>query len=156
MEAGTNGLIHYPVSFRIKDTFICLQILTYQVHIFMKFSAGNNSNSIISNQPSHYNHLQHQGSGYQSQQWPSWTGYHTPSSNTSDVTVWFIIIFLTTSDHSSSFRHYFSILSFFSASLPDCSHYLECTGGEQSEFVSSTRYFAGYSKKSFSTYFSVS
>uniref|UniRef100_A0A0R3S0L8 TPR_REGION domain-containing protein n=1 Tax=Elaeophora elaphi TaxID=1147741 RepID=A0A0R3S0L8_9BILA len=49
-------------------------------------SSGNNSNSIISNQPSHYNHLQHQGSGYQLQQWPSWTGYHTPSSNTSDVT----------------------------------------------------------------------
>ncbi|OZC08171.1 hypothetical protein X798_04787 [Onchocerca flexuosa] len=49
-------------------------------------SSGNNSSNIISNQPSHYNHLQHQGSGYQSQQWPSWTGYHTPSSNTSDVT----------------------------------------------------------------------
>ncbi|KAM3726731.1 Ubiquitin carboxyl-terminal hydrolase [Dirofilaria immitis] len=49
-------------------------------------SSGGNSNSIISNQPSHYNHLQHQGSGYQSQQWPSWTGYHAPSSNTSDVT----------------------------------------------------------------------
>ncbi|KAL3981627.1 MATH domain family protein [Acanthocheilonema viteae] len=49
-------------------------------------SSGSNSNSIISSQSSHYNHLQHQGSGYQSQQWPSWTGYHTPSSNTSDVT----------------------------------------------------------------------
>ncbi|VDN83104.1 unnamed protein product [Brugia pahangi] len=48
-------------------------------------SSGNNSNSVISNQPSHYNHLQHQGSGYQSQQWPNWTGYHNPSSNTSDI-----------------------------------------------------------------------
>ncbi|VDK82302.1 unnamed protein product [Litomosoides sigmodontis] len=49
-------------------------------------SSGNNNNSMMSNQPSHYNHLQHQGGGYQSQQWPSWTNYHTPSSNTSDIT----------------------------------------------------------------------
>ncbi|VDN03230.1 unnamed protein product [Thelazia callipaeda] len=44
----------------------------------------------LSNQPSHYTHIQqqqqqHQGSNYQSHQWPSWTSFHTPTSAPSDV-----------------------------------------------------------------------